>query len=66
VFVIWTYRVGGVGGDGGDGGQKLVSQGLLHRPRPVVCRPRDLNPRAFRPGFGQFGHRVVEPLTLLA
>jgi len=64
--VIWIYLVGGVGDDGDGGGQKLVSQGLLHRPRPVVCHPRDLNSRAFRPGFGPFGHRVVEPLTLLA
>lgn len=65
-MVNWTYRVGEVGGDGGGGGQKSGSQGLLHRPRPVVCRPRDLNLRAFRPGFGPFGCRVVAPLTLLA
>jgi len=66
VYVIWTYRVGVVGGDGGGGGQKLASQGLLHQLRPVVCRLRDLNLRAFHPGFGRFGHRVVAPLTLLA
>ena len=61
-----TYRVDEVGDDGGDDEKKLVSQGLLRRLRPVVCRPRDPNPRAFHPDFGPFGHHVVAPLTLLA
>jgi hypothetical protein len=66
VFVIKTYRVGGVDGDGGDDGEKLASRGLLHQQRPVVYHLRDLNPRAFHLGFELFGHRVVAPSTLLA